>query len=107
MRSSPSTSLDDLKAYLSWQLVNASADMTAQAFADADFDFFSRTLGGQEEQLPRWQRCVTETDAELGEALGKAFVEEAFGGAAKSRHARDGRRASRRPWGRTSTTRRG
>jgi len=79
-----STSLDDLKTYLTWQLVNNAADRLPRAFADADFDFFSRTLGGQEEQLPRWQRCVTETDAELGEALGKAFVEEAFGGAAKT-----------------------
>jgi putative endopeptidase len=78
------TPLEDLKAYLSWQLVNASADRLPRAFADADFDFFSKTLGGQEAQLPRWQRCITETDAELGEALGKAFVEEAFGGPAKT-----------------------
>ncbi|HEY3043808.1 MAG TPA: M13 family metallopeptidase [Vicinamibacterales bacterium] len=79
-----STSVEDLKAYLAWQLVNASAAMLPKAFADADFDFFSRTLGGQEEQLPRWQRCVAQTDAELGEALGKAFVEAAFGPAAKA-----------------------
>ena len=79
-----STSLDDLKAYLAWQLVNASAEMLPRVFADADFDFFSRTLGGQEQQLPRWQRCVTQTDDRLGEALGKAFVEEAFGPAAKT-----------------------
>jgi putative endopeptidase len=79
-----STSLNDLKAYLAWQLVNASAEMLPKAFADADFDFFSRTLGGQEAQLPRWQRCVTQTDQELGEALGKAFVDEAFGPAAKA-----------------------
>ncbi len=78
-----STSLDDLKAYFAWQLLNESAAMLPKAFADADFDFFSRTLGGQEEQLPRWQRCVTQTDEQLGEALGKAFVEEAFGPAAK------------------------
>jgi putative endopeptidase len=78
-----STPLEDMKAYLTWQLLNASAPMLPKAFADADFDFFSRTLGGQEEQLPRWQRCVTQTDAELGEALGKAFVDEAFGPAAK------------------------
>jgi len=79
-----STPLNDLKAYLAWQLVNASAQMLPKAFADADFDFFSRTLGGQQEPLPRWQRCVTETDQELGEALGKAFVDEAFGPAAKA-----------------------
>lgn len=79
-----STSLDDVKAYLTWQLVNASAQMLPKAFADADFDFFSRTLGGQQEPLPRWQRCVTETDEQFGEALGKAFVDEAFGPAAKA-----------------------
>ena len=78
------TSLDDLKAYLAWQLVNASAQSLPKAFADADFDFFSRTLGGQQEPLPRWQRCVTQTDEQLGEALGKAFVEEAFGPGAKT-----------------------
>ena len=78
------TSLEDLKAYLVWQLLNQSAAMLPKTFADADFDFFSRTLGGQEEQLPRWQRCVSQTDAELGEALGKAFVETAFGAAAKA-----------------------
>jgi putative endopeptidase len=79
-----STSLDDVKAYLEWQLVNALAQMLPEALADADFDFFSRTLGGQQEQLPRWQRCVTQTDEQLGEALGKAFVDEAFGPAAKA-----------------------
>jgi putative endopeptidase len=78
------TSLDDIKAYFRWQLVNASAQLLPKAFADADFDFFSRTLGGQQEPLPRWQRCVTQTDEELGEALGKAFVDEAFGPAAKA-----------------------
>jgi putative endopeptidase len=79
-----STPLDDLKAYLAWQLVNASAQVLPRAFADADFDFFSRTLGGQLEPLPRWQRCATQTDSQLGEALGKAFVDEAFGPAAKA-----------------------
>jgi len=79
-----STPLDQLKAYLTWQLVNASAEMLPKTFAEADFDFFSRTLGGQQEPLPRWQRCVTQTDGRLGEALGRAFVEAAFGPAAKA-----------------------
>jgi predicted metalloendopeptidase len=55
-----------------------------KAFADADFDFFSRTLAGQQEQQPRWRRCVTQTDERLGEALGKAFVEETFSPKAKA-----------------------
>jgi putative endopeptidase len=78
------TPFADLKAYLRWQLLHESADLLPKAFADADFDFFSRTLAGQQEQQPRWRRCVTQTDERLGEALGKAFVEETFGPQAKT-----------------------
>ena len=78
------TPVADLKAYLRWQLLHDSADLLPKAFAAADFDFFSRTLAGQQEPPPRWRRCVLETDARLGEALGKAFVEEAFGPQAKA-----------------------
>ena len=53
-----STPVDDLKAYLRWQLLHESAELLPKAFADADFDFFSRTLAGQQEQQPRWRRCV-------------------------------------------------
>src|SRR5262245_19580438 len=74
----------DLKAYLRWQVVHHSADLLPKAFADADFDFFRRTLNGQQQPQARWRRCVTETDASMGEALGKAFVEEAFGPQAKA-----------------------
>ena len=78
-----STSIDDLKTYFRWHLVHASASMLPKAFEDADFDFFNRTLGGQQQQPPRWRDCVIQTDDWMGEALGKAFVEEAFGPQAK------------------------
>jgi putative endopeptidase len=76
--------MNDIKAYLRWHLLHASADLLPKVFAEADFDFFSRTLAGQQEQPPRWRRCVTETDERLGEALGKAFVEETFSPKAKA-----------------------
>jgi putative endopeptidase len=79
-----STPVGDLKAYLRFHVLHTSADLLPKRFADEDFDFFSRTLNGQQAQLPRWRRCVSETDARLGEALGKAFVEEAFGPQAKA-----------------------
>jgi endothelin-converting enzyme/putative endopeptidase len=78
------SAMADLKAYLRWHVLHASADLLPKAFTDADFDFFSRTLAGQREQPPRWRRCVAQTDEFLGEALGKAFVEEAFGPRAKA-----------------------
>jgi putative endopeptidase len=73
-----------LKAYLRWHVLHEAADLLPKAFAEANFDFFSRTLAGQQAQPPRWRRCVTETDQQLGEALGKAFVEETFSPKAKA-----------------------
>jgi putative endopeptidase len=78
------SAMNDLKAYLRWHVLHETADLLPKAFADADFDFFSRTLAGQQEEQPRWRRCVTMTDERLGEALGKAFVEETFSPKAKA-----------------------
>ena len=68
----------DLQAYFRWHLVHSSALMLPAAFRAADFEFFGRTLRGQESPPLRWRECVSETDLRLGEALGKAFVEETF-----------------------------
>ena len=79
-----SSSLEDIRSYLRWHLVHASAEMLPQAIADADFDFFLRTLTGQQQPTPRWRRCIALTDQRVGEALGKAFIDEAFGPDAKA-----------------------
>jgi putative endopeptidase len=79
-----STPIDDLTSYLRWHLLHASAELLPKTFADADFDFFSRTLAGQPEPTLRWRRCVTSTDRYLGEALGKAFVDATFSPQAKT-----------------------
>jgi putative endopeptidase len=78
-----STPVADLKTYLRWQLVHASAVMLSKPFVDENFRFYGTTLTGAKELRPRWKRCVQYTDSDLGEALGKAFVREAFGPAAK------------------------
>jgi putative endopeptidase len=77
--------LDDWKIYLRWQLVHAAAPFLSAPIVDENFDFFGRTLTGAKEQLPRWKRCVTITDRELGEALGQKYVEKAFPPSSKAR----------------------
>jgi putative endopeptidase len=77
--------LDDWKNYLRFNLVNATASSLSTKFVDANFDFYSRTLRGTKEQLPRWKRCVAATDRALGEALGQAYVRQAFPPVAKTR----------------------
>ena len=39
---------------------------------------YSKTLGGQPQQTPRWKRGTDTTTAVLGEALGKLYVAEYF-----------------------------
>jgi endothelin-converting enzyme/putative endopeptidase len=77
------TPLEDIKSYLRWHLLHGAAAVLPKAFVDADFEFFSRKLLGQPQEQPRWRRCVTRTDEQLGEALGQAFVAETFGPQAK------------------------
>jgi endothelin-converting enzyme/putative endopeptidase len=70
--------LGDLKTYLRWTLVNAKADYLSKAFVDEDFAFYRATLRGVKEQQPRWKKCVGWVDRDLGEALGKEFVDRVF-----------------------------
>ena len=78
------TPLDQIKTYLRWQLVHASAAVLARPFVDANFRFFGTALTGAKELRPRWKRCVQYTDNDLGESLGQAFVKVAFGPQAKA-----------------------
>jgi endothelin-converting enzyme/putative endopeptidase len=77
--------LDDWKIYMRWQAVHQAAPYLTKAMADENFDFFFRTLAGQEEQLPRWRRCTHSADRDLGEALGQAYVDRAFPPESKAR----------------------
>jgi endothelin-converting enzyme/putative endopeptidase len=78
-------SLESWKAYLRWHLVNANAEFLATPLLNEDFAFYGKTLRGQQELEPRWKRCVGYVDNDLGEALGKAFVDRTFSPQAKAR----------------------
>jgi endothelin-converting enzyme/putative endopeptidase len=70
--------VQDWKAYLRWHLVHGSAPYLGTAFEDENFDFYQKTLAGEQGQVPRWRRCVSSADRFLGDALGQAYVERAF-----------------------------
>jgi predicted metalloendopeptidase len=78
-------SLADWKTYLTWHVLHAAAPLLPEAFVKENFDFYGKTLTGTTEIRPRWKRCADFTDAELGEALGKEFVEKTFGAEGKAR----------------------
>jgi endothelin-converting enzyme/putative endopeptidase len=79
------TSLADWKTYLTWQVLLTAAPALSAPFVQEDFAFNQQYLLGTKEMKPRWKRCVESTDANLGEALGKKYVEKTFSPEAKAR----------------------
>ncbi len=77
--------LTDIKTYLRWHLIAAYEPRLSKPFVDESFSFNGVVLQGTKEQLPRWKRCVSATDQNLGEALGEVYVRKAFTPAAKAR----------------------
>jgi putative endopeptidase len=80
-----SASMDDLKTYLRWQLVHSQTESLPKAFQDENFNFYGKTMQGAKEMRPRWKRCVAAVDSDLGEALGRVFVEKYYPPEAKAR----------------------
>ena len=68
--------LDEQKLYLEYNLISAAAPYLSDDFANADFDFFGRTMSGRQELQPRWKRALSTTDSALSEALGQLYVEK-------------------------------
>jgi endothelin-converting enzyme/putative endopeptidase len=77
--------LDTWKAYLRWHLLHENASLLPAAFVNEDFAFYGQALTGAKELRPRWKRCVALVDSEMGEALGRRYVEATFGAEGKER----------------------
>src|SRR5579862_881783 len=77
-------SLDALKTYVAWHVLNSAAPWLSEPFVQANFKL-QQDLTGQKEIQARWKRCVNLTDRELGEALGQRYVETAFPPESKAR----------------------
>jgi len=77
--------LDDWKTYLRWHTLHSAATLLPAAFLNENFNFYGKTLTGATEMRPRWKRCVDFTDRQLGEALGRKYVEKTFGAEGKER----------------------
>lgn len=77
--------LDSWKTYLTWHYVRAQAGLLSSPFVNENFDFYGKTLTGAKELRPRWKRCTAIVDSQLGEALGREYVELTFGKEGKKR----------------------
>jgi putative endopeptidase len=72
------TPIETLKAWEAFHIASSSAPYLSKPFADARFEFFGRTLTGQELQRPRWKRGVSAVNGALGDAVGELYVARYF-----------------------------
>jgi endothelin-converting enzyme/putative endopeptidase len=77
--------VNELRVYLQFHLLTATAQYLAQPYAQAWFDFYSKTLRGVPAMPPRWKTCTRGVDRNLGEALGQEFVRRTFSADMKAR----------------------
>ena len=75
----------ELRDYMEWRLINSSTSYLNEEVAEADFDFFGRTMSGRKENYPRWRRATNQVQGVMGEALGRIYVEKYFPASSKER----------------------
>ena len=70
--------LEKIRHYLAAQVINEGAASLSDDFQTASFEFYGRTMSGQQEQKPRWKRAMSVPNSLLGEAVGEMYVAKYF-----------------------------
>ncbi len=78
-------SADELRAYMQWDVILSAVGYLSDDVQAANFDFFGRTMSGRKEDYPRWKRATSQVEGQMGEALGKMYVERYFPASSKER----------------------
>ncbi|SHI76638.1 putative endopeptidase [Tessaracoccus bendigoensis DSM 12906] len=66
--------LEAWRSWARWKAISGLSGYLSSDFVDARFDFYEKTLSGNEEQRPRWKRGVALVEGVLGEAVGRSYV---------------------------------
>ena len=77
--------LETWKDYLAFHALDRASPFLPKAFADQHFAFHGTALSGTPQQKERWKRAVDAADHDLGEAVGKLYVDKHFSPETKAR----------------------
>ena len=81
--------LETWQDYLRYHAISNHADLLSDEIRLANFDFYGRTLRGQQEPRPRWKRAIQQMSGtqSLGFPIGKVYVERHFPESSKAQMA--------------------
>lgn len=68
----------NIRDYLIFKYIDAASPYLSDAFADANFDMYSRAMSGKQVKMPRWKHSLDVPNTLLGEAVGQLYVEKYF-----------------------------
>ena len=72
------TPIEKIRYYLAAQYINSATSYLSDAFGNASFEFYGRTMSGTQEQRPRWKRAMAVPNGILSEAVGEMYVAKYF-----------------------------
>lgn len=79
-------SIDNWKAYLQWNLLNAYAGQLSSDFDKEHFNFYGTILNGTKEQRARWKRVLDAEEDAMGFMLGQLYVAKYYPPEQKARY---------------------
>lgn len=77
---------EPLQAWQDWLVfhrINEVTQLLPERFDQAHFDFFGKTLVGQQQERPRDKRAIASLNAWLGDAVGQLYVKDYFPASSK------------------------
>ncbi|MDY6412515.1 MAG: M13 family metallopeptidase [Bacteroidales bacterium] len=75
----------EIKDYVAGGIITSAAGYLSDEVAETRFDFYGRTLSGQQERQARWKRAMGVPSGVVGEAVGQLYVEKYFAGDSKEK----------------------
>lgn len=77
--------LNSLKSFMLWKLIDSSTSYLDDAMRQISFSFYGKVMSGSEQDRPRWKKALGIVESNLGEGMGRLYVERYFPQAAKDR----------------------
>jgi putative endopeptidase len=79
--------VEDWKNYMRWTLLNNNTDMLSTDIETTNWDFYSKTLRGATKEISKNENAMDYLNRNIGEALGKLYIEKKFPAEAKTKAA--------------------
>ena len=75
----------EFRDYMEWGQIMSAVGYLSEEIAAENFNFFGKTMSGRKENHPLWKRSTSQVEGQMGQALGKIYVEKYFPASSKER----------------------